>query len=653
VDARSVETDRTFDKLERQTAETYPSYTSENLAFTYDQTSGGNVGIGHLTSFSDESGSTTQKFDNFGNMISTVRTIGANNYTTSYSYDLANRVTQIVYPSGRIVNYTYNSSGYLTQVDTKPSSGGTDTVLASSITHKPFGPITGFTYGNSEALTKTYDNNYWLSTLNTVYSGTYVQELSFGEDNAGNLTSITDSLAAGRDETYTVDGLNRLHTASGAYGSRTYTYDNNSNRATRVAGATTYTSTMTTSTNLLASYTDGTSTRHFTYSASGNMLTDDRTFIGGGALANTFGGRDRLESMTVGTPTVTFKINALGQRVQKATTGTTTDYHFDIFGHIIGESNDSTGADLVEYVFMEGQLLAQIDSSGNIFYVHNNQVNAPQKITNSSRTLVWDYEIEPFGETYATPTATTPTNHRFPGQYADSEDTLSYNNMRDYDPSMGRYIQADPMGLKAGSNLYSYVRGNPTQLADPTGMSASTLVAAVDDASNALDSGGGNLVASAWQKVNEAAFASPTSAAPSPCPCDTSPANLVVAGQIAMDDHWAYVFYQLTSEYGDQRTGTGYKITEHVAPDNGPGSNSNGLWGPVPEDGLISDIFGWQPQVKQPAPDTNSVLTQTLQVVCVDDEGNPHNVLTKTQYHLDQTNDNNVATHEVTYSQPQ
>jgi len=470
VDARSVETDRTFDKLERPTAETYPSYTSEDLAFTYDQTSGGNVGIGRLTSFSDESGSTTQTFDNFGNMISTVRTIGSNNYTTSYSYDLANRVTQIVYPSGRIVNYTYNSSGYLTQVDTKPSSGGTDTVLASSITHKPFGPITGYTYGNSEVLSKTYDNNYWISTLNTVYSGTYVQELSFGEDNDGNLTSITDSLAAGRDETYTVDALNRLHTASGAYGSRTYTYDNNSNRATRVAGATTYTSTMTTSTNLLASYTDGTNTRHFTYSASGNMLTDDRTFVGGGALSNTFGGRDRLESMTVGTPTVTFKINALGQRVQKAVTAATTDYHYDIFGHIIGEANDSTGANEIEYVWMEGQLLAHIDSSGNIFYVHNNQVNAPQKITNSSRTLVWDYEIEPFGETYATPTATTPTNHRFPGQYADAEDTLSYNNMRDYDPSIGRYIQADPMGLKAGPNLYGYVNQNPVQEIDPYGL---------------------------------------------------------------------------------------------------------------------------------------------------------------------------------------
>jgi YD repeat-containing protein len=110
--------------------ETYPSYTGENIAYTYDSTSGSNKGIGHLTSFSDESGSTTQKFDNFGNMIQTVRTISGYNYTTSYSYDLANRVTEIIYPSGRYVDYTYDSSGYLTTVTTKPSSGGSVTTLA-------------------------------------------------------------------------------------------------------------------------------------------------------------------------------------------------------------------------------------------------------------------------------------------------------------------------------------------------------------------------------------------------------------------------------------------------------------------------------------------------------------------------------------------
>jgi hypothetical protein len=104
-------------------------------------------------------------------------------------------------------------------------------------------PIASFTYGNSEAQTRSFDNNYWPTALNTVYSGTYVQELSLGEDSAGNITSITDTLDSTRNESFGVDGLNRLHTASGKYGSRTYTYDSNSNRATKYNGTTTWTTT--------------------------------------------------------------------------------------------------------------------------------------------------------------------------------------------------------------------------------------------------------------------------------------------------------------------------------------------------------------------------------------------------------------------------
>ena len=226
---------------------------------------------------------------------------------------------------------------------------------------------------------------------------------------------------------------------------------------------------MVSSTNQADHITDGTNTRHFTWTANGNMATDDRTFVGGGAAAFTYGGRDKLESMTVNSQGITYKVNAFNQRVSMAFSGATTHYIHNLSGHIIAEANGSTGTTTMEYVWMEGELLAQIDGSGNIVYVHNNQIGAPQKITNPSRTLVWDQIIEPFGEVSSTPTNTTPTAFRFPGQYADANNSLSYNWNRYYDSSLGFYPQHDHIGFKGGLNLYRYSYDNPTQWVDPTG----------------------------------------------------------------------------------------------------------------------------------------------------------------------------------------
>ena len=57
---------------------------------------------------------------------------------------------------------------------------------------------------------------------------------------------------------------------------------------------------------------------------------------------------------------------------------------------------------------------------------------------------------------------------RFPGQIGD-DSGLYYNLNRDYDAGVGRYVQADPIGVRGGLNLYLYAEASPLRYADPTG----------------------------------------------------------------------------------------------------------------------------------------------------------------------------------------
>jgi len=101
--------------------------------------------------------------------------------------------------------------------------------------------------------------------------------------------------------------------------------------------------------------------------------------------------------------------------------------------------------------------------------IHNDHLATPQKMTDSSGTVVWAADYKPFGE--ATITVSTITNNlRFPGQYYDAETGLNYNYYRDYNPALGRYPQADPIGLWGGLNLYAYVRNNSANKIDPFGL---------------------------------------------------------------------------------------------------------------------------------------------------------------------------------------
>lgn len=109
------------------------------------------------------------------------------------------------------------------------------------------------------------------------------------------------------------------------------------------------------------------------------------------------------------------------------------------------------------------------------YYIHADYLNTPRQIDNASGQAVWTWEPVTFG---ANAPNTDPLNTgtsfdyklRFPGQIADTEPGLRYNYLRDYNPSLGRYVQSDPIGLIGGVNTYVYVSDNPISSEDRNGL---------------------------------------------------------------------------------------------------------------------------------------------------------------------------------------
>jgi RHS repeat-associated protein len=479
TDARGQVSTSSYDALNRITATTFAGAAAFNITYGYDSTAGGNYGIGRLTSVTDVSGQTALKYDHRGNVAREDRTIGGTLYTTEYKYDLADNLIEIVYPSGRILTYVRDALGRVTSVTTKANAVASPVNVATSIAYMPFGPIASLLHGNALTATFTWDQDYRLSGLVTAQGGTTIQNLTYGYNLADNVTSITDNLAAGRNQTFTLDDLQRLTSAAGAYGSITYTYDAADNRLTRnLSGGPSETFTYGTTNNRLQSAAvTGQPLRSFTTNAAGDITLDDRG--AGNTVTIAIGADARPETITVagtGATTVTYKHNAFGERVSRVESATTTHFHYDQDGRLLAES-DGTGSLIREYLWLGDKPLGLVvgpAASATLTFVHADHLERVQKITDAAQAIVWDGQFTPYGRTHAI-TGTVQNPLRFPGQWADPAANYFYNYMRDYDPTLGRYLGADPLGTRGGRHKYVYAAANPQNNLDRSGAQAISL----------------------------------------------------------------------------------------------------------------------------------------------------------------------------------
>jgi RHS repeat-associated protein len=73
----------------------------------------------------------------------------------------------------------------------------------------------------------------------------------------------------------------------------------------------------------------------------------------------------------------------------------------------------------------------------------------------------------PYGEPL--PASAAGDRFRYTGQQMVSELGLYYYKARFYSPTLGRFLQSDPVGYQSDLNLYAYVGNDPVNLTDPTG----------------------------------------------------------------------------------------------------------------------------------------------------------------------------------------
>jgi RHS repeat-associated protein len=168
-------------------------------------------------------------------------------------------------------------------------------------------------------------------------------------------------------------------------------------------------------------------------------------------------------------------------------TATTAPYSVGVTATTVGShtvtavATDNNGASTTSNAALVTITSAPVNSTPQAYYIHTDQLNTPRLITDNNNQAVWRWDNwEPFGNYITDEDPSNIGNHftfnlRFPGQYFDSETQTHYNYFRDYDPSTGRYLQSDPIGLDGGINTYGYVNGSPLAYRDSTGLVIETI----------------------------------------------------------------------------------------------------------------------------------------------------------------------------------
>jgi RHS repeat-associated protein len=199
-----------------------------------------------------------------------------------------------------------------------------------------------------------------------------------------------------------------------------------------------------------------------TYDANGNTL-------GANGKSYAYDSMDRMTSFNGGSVTMVY--DGDGNRVAKTAGGVTTQY-------LVDELNPTGLPQVMDEVVKSGiaqrtylyglRRISQTQvASGTTSYYGYDAHGDVRYLMDSTGAVTDTYDYDAFGNLVGS-TGTTPNVYRYQGEAFDSETGLYYMRARYYDPTVGRFLNVDPM-TDEGEHPYTYAGADPVTGHDPTG----------------------------------------------------------------------------------------------------------------------------------------------------------------------------------------
>jgi RHS repeat-associated protein len=470
----------------------------------YDAASAGNV-VNQVQRSFNGLGQLTAEYQSHAGAVNTATTPSVGySYTEMAGGANNSRPTALTYPSGRVLSYNYASGldDSISRLSSISDSSGTleaysylglDTVVRRShpqpgldLTYvKQAGEANGDAgdqYTGLDRFGRVVDQR-WVNTS----TGTATDRFQYGYDRDSNVTWKDNLVNSAFGELYGYDGLNQLasfqrgtlnagHTGltGSASRSQSWSLDAMGNFASVTSDGTPQTRTHNAQDEVTAV---GGSTLAF--DADGNLTTDDQ----GHTLV--YDAWNRLVAVRSGAATLSaYGYDALGRRAVEATGGATRDLYYSSAWQVLEERQG--GQAQVQYVwspvYVDALVERDRDADGNgtleeRLYAQQDAGYNVTALVNASGQVVERFAYDPYGQaTFLSANWSTASDgygwkYLRQGERLDAAAGLYDSRFRVYSPSLGRWLQADPVGLAGGdTNLYRAEADGPIGNLDPSGL---------------------------------------------------------------------------------------------------------------------------------------------------------------------------------------